>query len=175
MLKTAFEYKEQLQEAYRNITFKERYKYYNNGVYWDYALKISENSWDILQMVSVDPKGNVIGYFGAEVQRHNEKVSSLGVCNFTDGPNMIFAKDFKQFLSDLFFRFNFRKIEFTVTLGNPAEKIYDRFIAKYGGNVTGIRRETVRLEDGKFYDMKAYEVFKEDILKKGVLKREPER
>lgn len=48
-------------------------------------------------------------------------------------------------------------------IGNPAEQIYDRFIAKYGGSVTGVHKETVKLQDGKYYDMKGYELFRDEF------------
>jgi len=136
--------------------------FWNCTSYWEYEFKLSPDSWSTIEMVSVDSNDNVIGFFKANIERSADKVSSLGVANFCD-VNPVFAKDLKSFIFDLLFKFNFRKIEWTVVIGNPAEQIYDRFIAKYGGRDTGIQRQTVRLQDGKYYDMKGYEIFREEF------------
>jgi len=162
MLKPAFAYKEKLQQKYNEIIFRNKYMFYNCDAYWSYEFKLNSDSWNSIEMVSVDSQGNVIGFMKANVDRSAEKVSSLGVVNFHNA-NAVFAKDLRQFVLDLLFKFNFRKIEWTVVIGNPAEKLYDRVIAKYGGSVTGVHRETVKLQDGKYYDMKGYEVFRSDF------------
>ena len=162
MLKPAYPYKEKLQQKYNEIIFQDKYMFYNCDAYWRYDFKISENSWDSIELVSVDTQDNVIGFFRAALDRPSEKVYSLGVANFYDA-NAVFAKDLKQFILGLLFKFNFRKIEWTVVIGNPAEKMYDRFISKYGGNITGVHKETVKLQDGKYYDMKGYELFRSEF------------
>ena len=162
MLKPAYTYKEKLQQKYNETIFQDKYKFWNCDSYWEHEFKLSSDSWTSIEMVSVDTKGNVIGFFRAAISRSADKVSSLGIANFYDA-NPVFAKDLKRFILDLLFKFNLRKIEWSVVIGNPAEKIYDRFISKYGGNITGIHRETVRLQDGKYYDMKGYELFRAEF------------
>ena len=162
ILKLAFSYKEKLQQKYNEIIFHDKYMFYNCDNYWDYEFKLSENSWNSIEMVSVDSKDNVTGFFRATISRSSDKIASLGVVNFHDA-NMVFAKDLKQFIQGLLLKFNFRKIEWTVVIGNPAEKIYDRFISKYGGNITGTTKEAVKLQDGKYDDMKGYEVFRSEF------------
>ena len=61
-----------------------------------------------------------------------------------------------------FEKFNFRKLNFSVVIGNPIEKSYDRMVKRFGGAICGYQRENVRLFDGKFYDEKLYEVLSED-------------
>lgn len=162
MLKPAYPYKEKLQQKYNEIIFQDKYMFYNCATYWEYEFKLSQDSWNSIEMVSVDSQDNVIGFFKASLDKSSEKVSSLGVANFNDA-NVVFAKDLKQFILGLLFKFNFRKIEWTVVVGNPAEKMYDRFISKYGGSITGVHRETVKLQDGKYYDMKGYELFRSEF------------
>jgi hypothetical protein len=43
-------------------------------------------------------------------------------------------------------------------VGNPAERMYDKFIEKYNGRVVGIKKNEVKLVDGKFYGLKLYEI-----------------
>ena len=63
-------------------------------------------------------------------------------------------------------KYNFRKLNFYVIAGNPAEKAYDKMIKRYGGRVVGYRRKNTRLFDGKYYDEKLYEVMREDYFRK---------
>ena len=158
----AYTYKDKLQEAYNTIIFNDKYKYYNFTNYWTHTIKLSENSWEDIEMVSVDTNDNVRGYFRAGIARDADKVSSLGIMNFYD-KNATFSKDLYQFLTDLFNKYNFRKIEFTVVIGNPAEKMYNRIMKKYGGRIVGIKKLSTKLVDGLYYDVKMYEIFKEDF------------
>jgi len=170
LLKPAYIYKDKLQEVYNTIVFNDKYKYYNFDNYWNYILKLSDDSWNDIEMVSIDSQNNVRGFFRAGISRASNKVSSLVIINFYD-KNVVFSRDLYQFLKDLFDKYNFRKIEFNVVIGNPAEKMYDKYIKKYDGNIVGIKKESTKLIDGKYYDVKMYEIFKEywDKNKKGDL------
>jgi hypothetical protein len=162
MLKLAKTYENQLQYQFSKTLFNEKYKYYHASNYYDYNLALDNDSWNSLQFVSVDKNDNVLGYFSAKINRTAEYVSSLQVINFYE-LNYTFSKDFHQFVTDLFTKFNFRKINFSVLIGNPAEKMYDKYIEKYNGRVVGVYKEDVRLFDGKYYDFKVYEIFKRDF------------
>jgi hypothetical protein len=164
ILKLAYTYKDKLQEIYKSIIFQEKYKYYNFSTYWNYELKIEDDSWNYIQMVSVDDEDNIRGYFSATINRTSNIVDALGIINFYD-VNVVFAKDMYQFIKDLFLKFNFRKIEFSVVIGNPIEKMYDKYIHKYNGNIIGIKRQSIKLHDDKLYDVKLYEIFKDDCIK----------
>lgn len=109
-----------------------------------------------------DTNYEVIGYLNANISRSDSSVSSISVVNFNENKKMIFARDFCKFIKDLFFKYNFRKISFTVTVGNPIESSYDKFIKKHGGTICGYQKEHVILQDGKYYDVKNYEIFKKN-------------
>lgn len=115
-------------------------------------------------MVSVDKSNNVIGFLSAEIYRMVNKVSSIGAINFYN-TNVVFSRDFYKFLTELFDVHNFNKIEWEVSMGNPAERMYDKIINKFGGRVVGIRHEAVKLHDGIVCDVKEYEIFKRDYEK----------
>ncbi|PTY93121.1 hypothetical protein B5V90_03045 [Heyndrickxia sporothermodurans] len=70
-----------------------------------------------------------------------------------------------QLFKDIFMKFHFRKLKFGVTIGNPAEKFYDKYLDKIGGRVVGIYKEEDILMDGNLYDFKAYEILDKDFLK----------
>jgi hypothetical protein len=116
-------------------------------------------------MVSIDKNDNVLGLFRAEINRVTDKISSLVIVSFCDKCNITFSKDLYQFLQDLFEKYNFRKIEFSVVIGNPIEKMYDKYIKKYGGRIVGIKKQSSKLQDGKYYDVKLYEIFRDKYLK----------
>jgi len=141
--------------------FKDKYKYYNNNNYWNYEIELKKDSWNQVEMVSVDKNDKVIGYLCAYFERSSNKVSGIAAINFQD-VSITFSKDFYKFLINLFEVHNANKIEWTVVVGNPAEKLYDKLIDRFGGMVVGINHKTTILGDGKLYDMKEYEIFKCD-------------
>ena len=47
-------------------------------------------------------------------------------------------------MKDIFERFGFRKLVFSVAVGNPIEKSYDKMMERYGGRVVGIFKEEFR-------------------------------
>ena len=141
--------------------FKDKYKYYNNNNYWNYEIELKKDSWNQVEMVSVDKNDKVIGYLCAYFERSSNKVSGIAAINFED-VSITFSKDFYKFLINLFEVHNANKIEWTVVVGNPAEKLYDKLINRFGGMIVGINHDTTILGDGKLYDMKEYEMFKCD-------------
>lgn len=122
---------------------------------------MATDSWNKLQFVSIDKNDNVIGYLTAYLERSMDKVTGIAAINFKD-VNVTFSKDFYKFLTDLFDIHKFNKIEWQVVIGNPAEKMYDKIINKYGGRVVGIEHESTKFDDGKYYDVKEYEILRRD-------------
>ncbi len=88
----------------------------------------------------------------------------LGVINFSDN-KIVFGMDLGQALNDIFEKYKFRKLKFSVFIGNPIEKSYDKMIEKYGGRIVGYYKEETRLIDGEYYDEKLYEITREEYLK----------
>lgn len=162
MLRLAYPYQDELNKAYQSTVFQDKYKYYNFSNWWNYTIKLENNSWNNIEMVSIKGK-EILGYFNANISRCDNLVSALGVINFSTKGNIIFSKDFYKFIIDLFYKFNFRKIRFTVVVGNPIAKMYDRYIAKYGGRIIGISNNDALLQDGKYYNVKYYEIFQNDF------------
>lgn len=146
---------------FADIAFDEKYKFYNANSYYDYNTNLADSSWNQLDFVSMK-NNEIIGFLSAKIDRGNDSVSSLRIINFYE-MNLTFSKDFHQFLTDLFTKFNFRKICFSVVIGNPAEKMYDKYIREYSGRIVGTYKEEVKLYDGKYYDFKVYELFKNDF------------
>jgi hypothetical protein len=163
ILDIAQKYEDQLRVLFANIAFDLKYQYLHDYTYRE-KYKSMESTWDGHEFVSIDNKGNIIGYFKYYIYRECNKVGSLMIVNFSDN-QITFGKDFRQIVDDIFCKFNFNKLEYGVIIGNSIESTYDRLTEKYGGNIVGIYHKTTKLLDGKLYDSKSYEIFKEDYLR----------
>lgn len=162
MLDFAQKHKDELEAKYMNIWGVKKYWYYNCCSYYEKKILV-DNTWDWMQYVSVI-NGEVTGYLGYSICRESRYVNSLEIINFTDNP--LFGLDVMQMIKEIFEKYNYRKAEFSVIIGNPIESQYDRLISRYGGKIIGIYKEHVMLPDGKLYDEKLYEIFREDYLKR---------
>jgi hypothetical protein len=163
MLDLASKYETQLQLKFAETWFNEKFKYYHNSCYRD-KFTVKDSSWNKHEFVSLH-NGEVIGYLAYSIDREIYSASSLGIINFYNDANLTFVKDLHKFLQDIFDKFNFNKINFTVVVGNPIEKSYDRFVQKYGGRIVGFRKNDIRLIDNSLVDLKLYEILREDYLK----------
>lgn len=164
MLDIAIKYKEQLIEKFQGTWFQEKYQFWNCTNYYE-EFQIADSTWEKHQFVSADASGEVIGYIGYYIDRPNEVVCSLNIVNFTDN-KVLFGMDAGHAIRDIFEKFHFRKLVFSVVVGNPIEPTYDRLIEKYGGYICGYQKEHVRLMDGNFYDEKLYEILATDYFRK---------
>lgn len=166
MLDLAINHEAELRQQMRNIMFDEKYKFENFGSYYNDLKLDKEIGWHSLQFVSYDEyKENVIGYFSVSIDRDAGNLHSLRIINFSNKKEL-FASDLKKFLINLTKREDFTKLNFTVVIGNPIEKSYDKMIKKYGGKIVGVYEKDVKLNDGKIYHRKVYEVFMEKIREK---------
>lgn len=161
MLDIAINHEEELKQLFRSVWFKDKYKYWNCSCYHE-DWRAEESTWVEHQFVSVR-NGCVIGYIGYQIDRDNaDEVHDLNIINFEESPSITFAKDLGQALKDIFERYKFRKLSFSVVIGNPVEKSYDKMCEKYGGRIVGVKKKQVRLIDGELYDEKLYEILRED-------------
>ena len=79
----------------------------------------------------------------------------MWIINFSD-KKITFGKDIGQALDEIFTKYNFRKLKFSVVVGNPIEKSYDKLIHEYCGRIVGTFKDHTRLIDNKNYDEKFY-------------------
>lgn len=161
MLALAQDYIEELIKKERKTWEDTKYWYYNASSYMQ-PIEIDKNTWERMQLVSLNDSGEVIGYLGYSIEREVRYVSSLWVVNFTDDKS--FGIDVMQMFKDIFEKYRYRKIVFSVVIGNPVESKYDRLIEHYDGRVVGVYKDHVMLPDGGLYDMKFYEILRTDYL-----------
>lgn len=164
MLDVAIKHKDRLTERFRETWFQDKYKYWNYANYFE-EMPIADSTWVEHQFVSLDSDGELIGYIGYKIDRSNDFVYALNIINFTDN-KAVFGMDAGQVLRNIFEKFHFRKLFFSVVIGNPIEKTYDKMIERYGGEIVGVHKEHVRLIDGKFYDEKLYEILEKNYFQK---------
>lgn len=164
MLRAAQEYEEQLKSRWQKTWFDEKYKFFHCGSYYD-EIVIDKETWNKHQFVSVDSKDHVVGYIAYKISRDSYIVSGLQIINFTD-KSTVFGVDLYKALKDIFERYRFAKLVFSVCVGNPAEKGYDRLVSKCNGRIVGTFCKDIRLIDGKYYDQKFYEITENQYLSK---------
>lgn len=168
MLVPAINYTNVLKEKMNSIWFNEKYMYYNYDTYYS-ELEIDNETWNNHQFISLDKEDNIIGFIHYRVNRQTYNCYGLGIINFTNN-KITFGNDLKQAINDIFEKFNFNKLNFTVVAGNPIEKSYDKMIKKYGGRIVGIYKNEIKLINGKYYDKKLYEITRDDYLKHKLFK-----
>ena len=157
MLAFAMDYEDALRRT-------DRANWMNPNTKWYYVdgrekeIVIDKDTWNNIQMVSVDSEGNIHGYFAVAVDEMLNRLHSMGVINYSHKCDIAFSKDFYQLLKYLFVDRGFYKLEWTVVIGNPIEKMYDRFCRKAGGNIIGISHDSIMLRDRKPYNEQHYEV-----------------
>jgi len=161
LLDIANKYEEKLQLLFANIAFDDKYKFLSGSSYRD-KYKATDSTWSKHEFVSIH-KEEIVGYLSYAIDRDSNTAWGMQIVNFKR-PNIIFAKDLKKFLTDIFDKFQFRKLKFAVYVGNPIEKSYDRMCKKHGGRIVGTYIENDKLIDGNFYDCKMYEIMRTDYL-----------
>lgn len=161
MLDVAIKYEEELKSLFRNLWFQDKYKYYNYSIYFS-DFEIDKDSWNRHQFVSLDNEGSIIGCICYDICRETNSVRNLNIVNFTDSAKTLFGIDLKRVIVDIFERFKFNKLRFTVVIGNPIEKSYDKLINTYGGRIVGVYKDEAKLFDGGLYDVKLYEITKDE-------------
>jgi hypothetical protein len=160
-IEPAFFHKEDLQKKYAKEIFKEKYKFSTTSCYQNFELDISKESWSKEQFVVLCEK-EVVGYLSASINRETDSISQLFIVDFTDR-----SEEFAQAMSLFFHSFllRFKKITFSVVVGNSTEKFYDKLVdfPEFNGRIVGVFKNDVKLSDGKLYDQKWYEFSKEKI------------
>ena len=165
MLDLAYKYEEVIRSKMLDTWYDEKYMFYHASAYhtvWQNP-KQEDGDWNNRYFASLNSKGEVIGLIDYHIDRESNMATWLGAINFTDN-KVTFGRDLAQVIDDIFCKFNMRKIEFTVIIGNPIEQSYDRMVEQYGGQITGIKHKHAKLLDGNYYDLKEYEIFREDYI-----------
>jgi hypothetical protein len=164
MLAYAYPFQEQLNKTHQEYinTNPDKINFVQIDSYHRFTVNLKEDAWTRIEKVSLDKDKNILGFLSASISRPDNYVFSLGIVRYIDTMSYTFSKDLHRFLKDLFEYYNMHKITFSVVVGNPIEKMYDRIIQKYCGRVVGYNKDHSMLIDGKRYDNKIYEILKSE-------------
>lgn len=160
MLDVALKYEDQLKLLFASIALDKKYMFLFSQSYRD-VYKASDTTWTKHEFASIH-KDKIIGYLAYSIDRDSNVAYGMQIVNFTNKPNLIFGRDLKQFLTEIFEKYQFRKLKYCCYVGNPVEKTYDKMTLKHGGRIVGIQKENDKLLDGNYYDCKLYEILKTD-------------
>lgn len=165
LLDLAYKYQDKIKIKLMNTWYDDKFKFYHCSVYHNmFTLKEDAGDWNCRQFASVNAQGDVIGLIKYGIDRETGNANYFGAINFSDD-RFMFGMDLAKTIDDIFCKFNMRKLEFSVVIGNPIEKSYDKMIAKYGGRIIGVLKQHYKLIDDKYYDEKIYEIFRDDYIK----------
>lgn len=150
-----------LKDKFTSIWYNEKYQYYFNSGYRK-RFRIAEDENSYRQFVSVDKNGDVLGFicYGADFEIG--LAYGFGAINFSNN-KLIFGKDLAKVIDDIFCKFGFETLEWTVNIENPIKKSYDRFCRDCNGTWM-LRHRRNRKLNGEFCDEVLYEVIKEGYL-----------
>ena len=143
-----------------------RFFHFQNFV--DYDLIVDRNDWKRIQMVSIDPHGQLLAYFEARINREANIVEDLLVMSLrTSGLTNLANRDFFRFTASLLKDRGFRKVFFRYIKDNPAARQYQRLFGEIiqCGSIQGILEEYVTLTDGKIYDLVIMDIKREPYLR----------
>lgn len=154
MLKPAQLYAEELTKKFLEITYNDKYKFYNSG--WMNKYVPSEDTWNMHEFVCIY-RYEVIGYISYDINQRSQNITNVRIINFSN-EKFAFGIDVRNVIKDIFLKYKFNKINFCCYTANPAMLMYERFIKKFGGRVVGVYEKESRLSDGLYYDLKAYEL-----------------
>ena len=171
MLEYAKPYEDRLRELFGAVAFDPFYRFLEYRCYRE-PFDIPKDTWGGNDFVSIHA-GAVIGFIGYRIRRPENAVDGVRVIHFAGAGGRdahknayIFGKDVLSAFRDMFERFHFDKVNFSVVVGNPVEKTYDKLARRYGGGIVGTRKRDVRLLDGYLYDLKEYEILAADYSKR---------
>jgi hypothetical protein len=162
MLEYAKKYEDKLRELFLNTSFDPFYRFSYCMCYRD-VFELPKDTWNSMPFVSVY-NDSILGMIEYKIKRPENAVWELFLVHFGGKDALcpyIFGKDVITAIKDIFEKYHFNKLNFSVVQGNPIEKTYDKLIRRYNGRIVGIKEQETRLIDGKIYDIKEYELLAE--------------
>lgn len=139
MIEPAIKYRYQLEQ----IMFPD-----NNWYHYDFPCRLAGYNF-----VSTH-KGDILGKIAVITNVLTDSVAEISAQAYSDKKTYFFGKDLMTGLRYLMARY--RKVCFSVIIGNPKEKVYDRHMLPLGFT-TCLRRAEIKTKKGTWSDIKIYE------------------
>ncbi|MFA5732904.1 MAG: hypothetical protein WC934_13015 [Acidithiobacillus sp.] len=163
MLKYAIIYENELNEIYQKIILgNEKYLYWDH-TYSNLKLKLRENDWEYLQLVSI-VNNKIIGYINIKFDRDINAVSNISAISFDIG-NIYFLYDLLASVDLIFCKRNMSKIIINFYKKNPYAKVWELFIGIFRMRYIGYYENNRKLKNGKLVDELVFEIKKKSYLK----------
>ena len=126
-------------------------------------VEISSDDWVKIQRVSMSEDGRILGFFSAGWSNVHERVNNLYLVKFKSKFEMgndkdIAKQDLEDFIEMLIKDPKFRYVQFVALEENPACRLYDSWVDKYGG-YKRVYEKSVKLKDGKFHNTVDYVLY----------------
>jgi hypothetical protein len=163
MIELAKKYEMQLKQIFYDTALDGSFcwEWIGTGREW---IEPSDKTWEKLNLVSTF-NGNILGEMGYQIDGSIRCAHRLYAAHFSKDNGYIFMKDLITCVKNIFEKYGLSKCSFSVILGNPAERIWDKLVLNFGGRIIGYREEDVCLENGKLYDVKEYEIMAKNYFK----------
>lgn len=153
MLYPAQLYREELKRKLIECWYNPKYDYYFMGEYNEF--NVGDNAYWRTDLVHLDKNGEVDGYFSYQRNDAARSISQFGLVSFADNGAALVADCIRHI--DKLVSEGLHRMEWWAVCDNPANKIYERLIARYGGQVAG-RMHDCRYFGGKYHDAVMYEI-----------------
>lgn len=156
MLVPAILYKEQIKTEFQK-RFYTMDMLYETGCNSQWCPDISDEPEEgVFEYAIINGRGKLIGYLSYQVDYYSSNAYNFGLMSFDRG-NPIIGKDLFEKMEELVSTMH--RVEWRMIGGNPVERHYDRFCAKYGG-AKYILHDSVRDKNGKYHDNVVYEIIR---------------
>ncbi len=161
MIKAAKNYEDVIRHKMRDTWFDLDYQFYYSD---SYHSDIRFDDETAFEFVSINAKNNeVIGFVSFRINRDINGVRQFGAISFDRG-NLIFTMDLMQIIDDIFFKYNFNRLEWCCVDGNPALESYKRLCESHGGEIVAHEHDCVRTIDGQLRDCYTFEILKKNYV-----------
>ena len=157
-------YEDEIRKKMWEIWYDEKYQYYFGGRWRrDFSLNDDKSDYPRMAFAVLNNKDELIGYINYFVDDITNVAQWFGAINFSND-KYTFGKALNQVIIDCFLKYGMEVLEWSVFIGNPIEKSYDKLCKKFGGHIVGIRHKRAQTLSGKTCDDKVYEILREDFL-----------
>lgn len=157
MLKPAIMYKDEIKKQMQKYFYTDDMMY-EVGELDNYVPEIAdEPDRYCFQYAIVDSNENLIGYLAYAIDWYASCAYNFGLFSFDRG-NPLIGKELFCKMDELVHKFH--RIEWRMIGGNPVEKSYDKFCAKYNGT-KHILKDVFKDRNCKYRDHIIYEIIRE--------------
>lgn len=153
MLYPAQLYKEELKRKLISCWYDPEYDYYFLGDYHEFS--VPDNTDWRRDFVHLNKNGEVDGYFSYYYNEIAKSLSQFGLISFTGNGGALMLDCIRHI--DKLISEGLHRAEWWAVVGNPACKIYERLIERYGGHIAGYMHDC-NYFGGKYYDSVMYEI-----------------